>query len=160
LGYLHEASARGDFDGFDRVQRSGETESAIWRGMMPETTCLSEAKYLLERALRTRGFHPVINERRFSVTHANGAFSLTFMAGNRRVLISHDVRINSASRGKGLGRKMLQMRQEIAREAGVNLILATVKNENSIENHLLESDGWKKFLDRKETGVSLWGKEL
>lgn len=124
------------------------------------TSCLSEAKYLLERAMRTRGITPTIVGRTFSVSMTVGKFSLSFMPGNRRTLISHDVLVESAFRGQGYGKKWLHLREELAREIGVNLLLATVKNDNSIENHLLETNGWKRYTNRKETGVSLWGKEL
>jgi len=82
------------------------------------------------------------------------------MPGNRRVLISHRSSIEQWQRNKGYGRRMLDLREQLAREAGANLLLATVKNENVIEIHLLESNGWKRFTNRKETQVSLWGKEL
>jgi len=102
----------------------------------------------------------VVSYLTFSVSHGAGYFSLSFMPGNRRVLISHRSSIEQGQMNKGFGRRMLDLREQLAREAGANLLLATVKNENAIEIYLLESNGWKRFTNRKETQVSLWGKEL
>lgn len=131
---------------------------------MIKTNSLSEARYLLRRALRSRGMSPdhlylYSNPDKFKVVHATGCFTLSFMPGNRRVLISSDSYVIERERGQGLGRKLLKMREEIAREAGVNLLLATVREDNAIEIHLLETSGWKRF-NKRETGVCLWGKEL
>src|SRR5271163_4328452 len=128
---------------------------------MVTTSCLAESMNLLERAIRTRGLRmSIINGRIWSISNDYTGFQLTFMPGNRRVLISSNVRVYFEYRGKGYGRKGLALREEIAREAGVNLLMATVRNDNVIENHLLSTSGWKKLLDRSETKVSLWGKEL
>lgn len=120
---------------------------------------LAEAKYLLRRALQIRGFVISDTDSMFNASDNFGHFRLTFMPGNRRVLISSHVVIRDEFRGKGIGRKMLAMREEIARECGANLVLATVREDNSIEIHLLESSGWKRY-NKRDTGVCLWGKEL
>jgi len=127
---------------------------------MIHTESLQEAKYLLERAIRTRGLEVKWNDGSFEVEGPNIKFSLTFMRGNRRVLISHSVKVDVEARGQGIGRRFLNEREAIAAEAGINLLLATVRNENLPEVHLLETSGWKKLLDRVETGCALWGKEI
>jgi GNAT superfamily N-acetyltransferase len=126
---------------------------------MVETKSLAEAKYLLERAMRTRGLHPTIEARTFTYHMTVGKFSLSFMPGNRRILISHDTFVEPKFRGLGYGRAWLKLKEELAREAGINLLLATVRNENKIEVHLLRTNGWKRILNRK-TKVSLWSKTL
>lgn len=127
---------------------------------MVTTTCLSEAKYLLERAMRTRGITPTIVNRTFTVSMTIGRYSVSFMPGNRRTLIFHESFIEPQFRGKGLGRKGLALREEMARETGATLLLATVRDDNKVENELLLSSGWSHFTDNLETGVSLWGKRL
>lgn len=124
-----------------------------------ETNCREQTKYLLERAIRTRGFNITINHDTFTVFHPDGRFGLTLMPGNRRILISHDSYVNYLDRGKGIGKKMLNLREEIAKEVGVNLLLATVRDDNAAENHILLTDGWDRLIKR-ETGVSLWAKQL
>ena len=138
----------------DTTPRCGSLENFM------ETSCRQETEYLISRGLRVRGIRlNVCVDGLWICEHEAGAFRLSLMPGNRRVLISHSVTIYPAYRGKGIGRKYLKLREEIAREAGINLLLATVRNDNLAETHLLQSEGWKKLTDRN-TGVSLWGKEL
>jgi GNAT superfamily N-acetyltransferase len=124
------------------------------------TDSRNETRYLLARAIRTRGLALLLeNEDTFCVHHAGGSFKLTLMPENRRVLISSAVVVDPRYRLVGVGRRMLNLREVIAKEAGINLLLATVRNDNAVEIHLLETSGWKRFTNR-DTGVSLWGKEL
>jgi GNAT superfamily N-acetyltransferase len=133
----------------------------VWDTKVTITTnSLNEAKYRLARAFRIRGFSlDIVNERTFSAYENGYRFSLSFMPGNRRILISHDTHVDPEKRDQGLGKKMLGFKEVLAKDAGVNLLLATVRNDNHIEIHLLEKAGWTRLLNRK-TGVSLWGKEL
>ena len=127
---------------------------------MIETNCLSQALYLLERAIRTRGFGLVIeNKRTFHITDTHAKFSLSFMPGNRRVLVSHGTVVEKEYRNKGIGKRLAAVKQELAREAGCNLLLGTVRNDNFVQEHQMRKDGWERLLNRK-TGVSLWGKQL
>lgn len=125
------------------------------------TSCRQEARYRIARGIRTIAGMEVDqkNEDSFVAVGVNGSFELTIMPGNRRVLISQHSFIRPECRGMGHGQRYLQAREEIARYAGCNLMLATVREDNAIEIHLLEKHGWKRFNTR-DTGVSLWGKEL
>jgi|SRR5690348_94412 len=128
--------------------------------MTKDTIGLAESCYLLGRALRSRGFRVnEVDSHSFKIENETTHFTLTFMPGNKRVLISSNVKVYPEFQGKKYGTKYLLMREEIAREAKCNLILATVREDNSIEIHLLEKHGWKRF-NKRETGVCLWGKEL
>jgi|ERR1700676_930375 len=124
------------------------------------STCRQETRYLIARHMRINGFDvEVRNEDSIIARSTFGEFELTIMPGNRRVLISQHSLVYPEYRGKGYGRKYLELRERIASEAGCNLLLATVRNDNAVQVHLLETHGWKRFNNR-ETGVSLWGKEL
>lgn len=124
-----------------------------------ETSCRAETRYLLERAFRTRGCDIQVLEDTFNVSFPEGHFSLTIIPHNKRTLISHSLVVDSMYRGKGFGQKWHELREEVAREAGVNLLLGTVRNDNAPQIHILEKRGWKRLTNRN-TGVSLWGKEL
>jgi GNAT superfamily N-acetyltransferase len=126
------------------------------------TGCLAESLYLLESSLRTRGYSVCrMNGRTVHVTTSQGAkFDLSFLDGNRRVLVSNHVWVPPEDRGRGEGRRLLNLREVVAREAGVNLLMATVHNTNKPEIHLLSTSGWKRLLNRRETKVSLWIKKL
>jgi hypothetical protein len=127
-----------------------------------ESVCLSHAVYLLKRAMLTRGLNPThehVTFRTLIANHSVGHFGMSFLPGNRRIIVSHDSVIFSWAQNQGHGQRFLAMREEMAREAGANLLMATVRNDNEIENHLLTKHGWTRMLNRK-TGVSLWAKEL
>lgn len=125
-----------------------------------DTTCINETRYRLTRALRSRCTLTILNEDSYLAEYGTiGRFKLTLMPGNRRVLISSGVVVNEGDRGKGYGKKMLAMREEIAKYAGINLLLATVREDNAREIHILETNGWKR-LNKRDTGVCLWGKEI
>lgn len=129
--------------------------------MKIRTSSLCESIYLLVRAFRTRGMYPTLKDKR-TIEHVStvAKFSMSFMPGNRRTIISHGVLVEPEFRNKGEGRKLLKLREELAKEAGVNLLLATVKNYNKVEVHLLKTSGWKRFTNRRDTKTSLWGKQL
>lgn len=118
-----------------------------------------EARRALKIGLERHGFRVNRTGDTFFAYSDRGKFELTFMPGNRRVLISQKSEIFPEWRGKGYGKAYLMCRELVAAEAGCNLLLATVRNDNKIEIHMLEESGWKRYNTRS-TGVSLWGKEL
>lgn len=128
---------------------------------MVRTSCAMEALHLLEAGFRRRGFRP-FPEGKYNIKcyYDEGYFSVGLMPGNRRILVSFGSFVQPEFRNKGLGRKMLRLRQEVAREAGINLMLATVRDDNKIERHLLRRAGWQILAPRPETGVSMWAKKL
>jgi hypothetical protein len=129
-------------------------------GVSMGTSCRQETRYLVTRNMRIRGFEVEIkHEDSFVGRTQFGEFELTIMPGNRRVLISQHSLIYPEHRDKGYGKKYLEMREEIARASQCNLLLATVRGDNAVEIHLLKSHGWIAYNSR-DTGVSLWGKEL
>lgn len=114
---------------------------------------------VIPKELAAAGFHVNQVGDSFLAFRLQGAFELTLMPGNSRVLISQKSIVYPEFRGLGLGKQYLELREEVARKASCNLLLATVRNDNAVEIHLLESHGWKRYNNR-DTGVSLWGKEL
>lgn len=124
------------------------------------SSCAAETRQRLERACRTRGLYVRdAGGGNYEIEAGNGGWTFTLMPGNRRVLISQHAFVHPGRRGKGYGRRYLRWRAEIADEIGCNLLLATVREDNIVQTHLLESEGWKRYNNR-DTGVSLWGKEL
>jgi GNAT superfamily N-acetyltransferase len=129
---------------------------------MLQTTCAMQTMHLLAGGFRRRGFQILVPDGRYNleVWHDQGHFKVGLMPGNRRILISFGSFVGLEHRGKGIGRRMLQIRQDVAREAGINLMLATVRDDNKAERHLLRRAGWYVLSPRPETGVSLWAKKL
>lgn len=128
---------------------------------MIKTSCAMEALHLLEAGLRRRGLRVFpYGKYLLNVWHDAGKFSVGLFPGNRRILISYDSHVEPAFRNQGLGQKFLRVRQEVAREAGINLMLATVRDDNLVERRLLKRAGWQILAPRPETGVSMWAKRL
>lgn len=128
------------------------------------TRDLAEARSLLGAALRRRGYACFDLSDKYSVAawSKDGAarFTLSFMPGNRRTLISHDVFVVPSMRGQGRGQIAAQARMDAARDAGVTLLLATVLNANKAEKHILAKLGWKVLSDNVFTQCALWGAQL
>jgi len=129
---------------------------------MLKTSCAMETLHLLEGGFRRRGLRCGFFDGRYnlSVFHDRGHFKVGMFPGNRRILIAFDSFVEPAFRGQGLGRRLLRLRQDVARESGINLMLATVRDDNRVERHLLRRVGWFVLAPRPETGVSMWAKRL
>jgi GNAT superfamily N-acetyltransferase len=129
---------------------------------MSRPATLSVARAVLVHALWKRGAGATEGLSKYDVQCATkeSVFKLSFMPGNRRTLISHAVEVFLEARGKGVGTKLNELREEAAREAGVTLMLATVRDDNTAEIRVLEKCGWTRFTQNHETHCSLWGKQL
>ena len=69
-------------------------------------------------------------------------FTLTPLPGCCGVMVSYDASVTEKSRGKGLGRSLLQFRQDIAKFEKYGLMIATVLDNNEAQKALLTSEGW------------------
>ena len=123
---------------------------------------LAEARRLLIEALQKLGVKAYSAADRHGVFCSNdyGSFELSFLPGNRRTLVSHAVTIYPKYRGKGYGTLTCRIREDAAREAGVTLLLATVRDDNAAEIRVLTKCNWGRLTQNLETHCSLWGKTL
>jgi len=127
------------------------------------TANLAEARELLRMELVIRGFKATddpTNKYLIRCSDSTTEFCVSFMPGNRRTVISHAVKVYPEHRGKGIGTRNCELREDAAAAAGVTLILATVKDDNAAEIRVLEKRGWKRLTQNKITHCSLWGKQL
>jgi ribosomal protein S18 acetylase RimI-like enzyme len=78
------------------------------------------------------------------------------------IAISHDVYLGEPYRGKGYGSLLLQMREKAFKEAGIQMVLATVRSTNAAEIALLKKANWKKLSDiasaNEAVKIELWSK--
>lgn len=90
-----------------------------------------------------------------------GGFMLTSFcpAFAGRTVISSKVYIGYEHRGKGYGKKQHKDRLKIARKAGFDTMLACVRKDNKVENHILEIFGWE-ILTNLDDFHRLWKKDL
>lgn len=125
------------------------------------TKDLAQARELLRTALVVRGFD-AYQTSKYTIEGKDFTtkFCLSFMPGNRRTVISHAVEVFPEYRGAGIGTRNSELREEACMEAGITLMLATVKNSNAAEVRVMEKRGWKRLTNNLRTDCSLWGKQL
>lgn len=70
------------------------------------------------------------------------------------VVISHGVFIDSALRGHGIGEMFLRLRISAWKHAGFKRAIATVREDNAAEIHLLEKTGWIKVPGMDFPGIN------
>jgi len=92
-------------------------------------------------------------------------FALAPMPGNDLILVSHEVSVSRFQRGRGIGTLMASYREEIARKAGAEVLVATVREDNIVERTLLLKQGWKttgsfasNYMEKHV--VEFWSKQL
>lgn len=140
-------------------------DSLVIRSLMEiskMTDTLEEARAELLTVLRKYGVkcYPAQEKRGIFAFVDDCVFELHFLPGNRRTIVSHGVFIPPARRGKGLGTIFCAFREKMCREAGITLMLATVRNDNIAEEKVLTKNSWTRFTNNQQTGCSLWGKTL
>ncbi len=94
-----------------------------------------------------------------------GDFKLEPFPGINNVIVSTQVVIEEKQRGKGWGRLLNRLRVRAMSLAGYSRMLATVRNDNLGEEHILETNGWKRLTtfdsNLNASGeVSLWERIL
>lgn len=68
-------------------------------------------------------------------------FSLSFMFGCRGVLISHSMQVYPPHGGKGIATRLQKVKERIAQDLKVSLLMATVRDDNAAEKHVISE--WK-----------------
>lgn len=91
------------------------------------------------------------------------SFSLSSFPGCNTVAISHNVYVYDDFKGKGYGAELLKLRLRALSLAGFQRVLATVRQDNLIEEHILEGNSWKPLFsfDSEHQGrVVMWERVL
>jgi GNAT superfamily N-acetyltransferase len=91
-----------------------------------------------------------------------GKFRLTPLPGCAKVGVSHHLEIYESFRGRGLGHKAQKARLDLAKSLGFRVLLATTRDTNAPQEHILPAAGWKRVTFYEEDGfvVHLWSKNL
>lgn len=94
----------------------------------------------------------------------SGYFSLSVYPGNRAILISHNMYISKTFRGLGIAKFLQDLKEEAAVKSKYSLMRCTTTEDNTAENHILETYGWKKIKEfkNKRSGNDCieWEKDL
>ena len=86
-------------------------------------------------------------------------FSMSLMPGCYAVLISHGSWVAEKYRGQGFAAKMHELRQRILRDVGASMMIATVREDNKIQNKVMRKVGTKLDTFVNETTdarLALW----
>jgi GNAT superfamily N-acetyltransferase len=79
-------------------------------------------------------------------------FALSFLDGCKGILVSHSMLVSPEFRGKGIAKKLQSIKEKIAKDLQVSVLLATVTQDNLAEKKVIKD--WKcvdKF-NNKRTG--------
>ena len=68
-------------------------------------------------------------------------FTLSFLYGCKGILASHGVMVSPEYRGKGLARKLKPIKDRVAKDLQVSVLLATVREDNAAELKVI--DDWQ-----------------
>lgn len=111
--------------------------------------------YAYTRQVFGREMRVVIFNEAKEVTH----FSISWLPGNPKIVIFHNVTVELNYRNKGLGDFFHRIRLAVAYEFGATTALCTVRVGNSVETRILEKNGWS-FLLSVTDEVKLWARPL
>lgn len=72
-------------------------------------------------------------------------FSLTQLPGCCGVMVSFHAHVLERIRRMGLGRKLTELRERLAKDQGYSYILAIVTGDNEAQMKVMDKQGWKKL---------------
>ena len=79
------------------------------------------------------------------------------------VVVSHNVYIFEKLRGMGLGQQAHVARLAAFKTMGYNYVLCTVRDDNTIQKHILAKNGWVRLATTLSSGgesILLMGRDL
>lgn len=134
----------------DRFKKSSVLASVSGLFFLHRTAYTGD--YLLEGYTCEKGYFPIAN------------FAMLPMPGCRAVCVFHHSMVHESLRGRRIGKELLRIREEVAKEVGYKRVLATVRYDNEVEYHLLKSAGWTYMFtfrnDQTGHNVLMFSKEL
>lgn len=77
-------------------------------------------------------------------------FSLSFLYGCKGILVSHNMLVSPSYRGKGIAKKLQPIKDRVAKDLMVSILIATVKDDNVAEKKVIKD--WQhldSFLNRR-----------
>ncbi len=113
---------------------------------------------------RYEGVHfKVYDSKDIQTRKTVGIFQLKMFPNCGSIVVSTGSCIYEPFKGKGIGRELNKLRTRAMSLAGFERIMATVRTDNDIEEHILAANGWKRlsvFDSRYGSQVSLWERVL
>lgn len=133
-------------------------QSALLKGYFPET------EFVIRRKVYTGDYKIEIHPKGSSVFEPLAQFGMLPLPGCRAICVLHHSEVHPACRGRGIGKELLRIRMQVAKEVGYTTVVATVQGSNTIERKLLEEADWSltdMFMNRTtEHAVCVYRKLL
>lgn len=93
-----------------------------------------------------------------------GYYEFNTFPGCSQLIVSNHAYIQKEQRGKGFGQEQQRIKLDIAAMLGYNCIICTVKADNAVEKHILQSNKWKHvhtfFNTETEHNIEIWVRDL
>ena len=120
--------------------------SEIDRLKLPRGVWQELIKKEIPDASRVECSYPDNASVRFQIFHeckpvAN--FTLSFLYGCKGILVSHGMLVSPDYRGKGIAKKLRPIKDRVAQDLRVSVLLATVKEDNAAEKSVIKD--WKQL---------------
>ena len=94
-------------------------------------------------------------------------FQLSFMPGCKGVLISHASWVHEQCRRRGIGRALLNVKEAIAKDMQISMMMATVRDDNDAQKYLFATakNGFWRVIDqfinkRTASNIVIYHREL
>ncbi len=71
-------------------------------------------------------------------------FSLSFLYGCKGILVSHSAAVEPSYRRKGIAKKLQPIKDKVARDLRVSVMLGTVREDNTAQKKVFAKE-WKKL---------------
>jgi len=89
-----------------------------------------------------------------------GRFGIQCFPANPFYAVFWGVKVHEDFRGLGIGQELLRLRLNIAQEAGIHTCMATVRNDNGPQSHIMQKYGFEPERDPDDGPTTLWVKPL
>lgn len=106
--------------------------------------------HLVANAMWTTIHHEDGNGTRFDLRSGSdhiASFELALMPGCPNICISYGAWVSNEFRGRGIGTYLHDLRQQIAKYWGCQLMLATDDRDNAHQSKILKRKRWKTLLE-------------
>jgi len=129
--------------------------SEITRLKLPRGEWQSFAKKLLPEATEVTCSYPDDKTMYMSILENEkvvAKFALSFLYGCKGILVSHSMLVSPEYRSRGIASKLQNVKERIAKDLQVSMLLATVTEDNAAQKKVIKD--WKciEKFNNKKTG--------
>lgn len=104
----------------------------VWQGLVKQDIPI---------ATRVNCTYPDFQSVRFQLLQEQSHianFTLSFLYGCKGILVSHDMLVSPQYRGQGIAKKLQPIKERVAKDLQVSVLLATVREDNLAEKAVIK----------------------